>query len=130
MQDLLTAIERDGGFTYSVWADALIHIGETTGYAIAVPGTEILLGPADLTRAEFADRFAAVLRRTMQSDDTPFPAYVGGWLSPERGYMLELSEIRQVTRAQAVTLGTERGQEAILDLATGEMINCGGHGDG
>lgn len=130
MQDLLEAITRDGGFTYSVWADALVHVGEATGYAIAVPGTEVLLGPASLSREEFADRFAAVLRRAMQSDGHTLPTYVGGWLSPERGYMIELSEIHHVSRTEAVTLGTERGQECVLDLASGEFIDCGGKGDG
>ena len=44
-------------------------------------------------------------------------------------YLVELSEIHRVPREQAVRLGTERHQEGILDLATGEYIETGGTGD-
>lgn len=123
---LLDSIIADGGFTYDARQGQLVRVGDTAGYMIAIPGTEIHLGPASLTRDEFASRFAALVTSAAVGDGT----YVGGWLSPERGFMIELSELYRGSRDDAVRLGTERNQEAILDLATGEFIATGGTGDG
>jgi hypothetical protein len=122
---LLDVIFTDGGFTYDVRSDSLLRVGEATGFMIAIPGTESLLGPVNLTRGQFADRFAALVASAPIGEDT----YVGGWLSPERGYMIELSELHHCDRYDAVALGVERNQESILDLATGEFIATGGMGD-
>jgi hypothetical protein len=123
MTSLLDTITRDGGFTYDLASDRLLRVGESDGFMVAIPGTECLIGPADLTREDFAARFAAVARQA------PNGTYVGGWLSPDRGFMIELSE-RFNDREHAVRLGVARHQEAILDLATGEFIATGGNGDG
>jgi len=123
---LLDSILTDGGFTFDPRRDELLRVGDTTGYMVAIPGTEVLLGPASLTRDEFATRFAALVSSAAVREAT----YVGGWLSPDRGFMIELSELYRGDRASAVRLGAERNQEAILDLATGEFIATGGTGDG
>lgn len=112
---LFDTIVSDGGFTYDVSGDSLVRIGSTSGYAIAIPGTEILLGDVNLTREEFAQRFTALMRKAATSKGI----YVGGWLSPDRGYMIELSEVHHIDRSSAIALGVDRGQESILDLSTG-----------
>jgi hypothetical protein len=119
---LLDTIVTDGGFTFDPHSGGLLRIGQASGFMVAIPGTEQLLGPADLTREQFATRFAVLAR------SAPAGAYVGGWLSPDRGFMIELSEL-YADRGRAVALGVARGQEAILDLTTGEFIPTGGHGD-
>jgi hypothetical protein len=121
---LLDTIITDGGFTFDLQGDRLVRVGEASGYMIAIPGTETLLGPADMSRDDFVSRFVALARTA------PAGVFVGGWLSPERGFMIELSELFHGDRASAVSIGVARRQEAILDLATGEFIPTGGHGDG
>ena len=124
--NVLDSILTDGGFTYDPRSDRLVRVGEATGYMIAIPGTEQLLGPACLTRDEFVTRFVALVRRAVVGDGV----YVGGWLSPDRGFMIELSELFRGDRVSAVRLGALRNQEAILDLGSGELISTGGTGDG
>src|SRR5262249_23096745 len=126
MLQLLDTIIADGGFTYDVHSGSLLRVGEASGYMIAIPGTEMLLGPADLNREEFATRFAALVSEAAVGEGV----YVGGWLSPVRGFMIELSELHHCDRDSAVKLGVARGQEAVLDLATGQFIGTGGHSDG
>lgn len=124
-QSVYDVILSEGGFTFDVATSGLVRVGEASGYVVALPGTEMLLGPADLSREEFAVRFADLV-----ADARVRGVFVGGWLSPERGFMIELSEVHQCSRAAAIRLGVQRNQEAILDLATGELISTGGSGDG
>jgi hypothetical protein len=121
---LLDKITADGGFTYDPGTDSFVSVGEATGYVIAIPGTEMLLGSAGMTRDQFAARFAALVSDAV----TGHGVYVGGWLSPDRGYLIELSEVHNVDRATAIAIGVARNQEAIMDLATGEFIDTGGTG--
>lgn len=126
--NLIAAIEINGGFTYDLRTDTLVTIGEATGYAIAVPGTERIIGAGSVSRETFADRFVDVVREFADIIDNG--AYVGGWYSDDRdAYMIEISEIHNVDRDTAVRVGEARNQEAILDLATGEFIATGGTGD-
>jgi len=126
--DLVAAITENGGFTYDPAAGALVTIGSTTGYAIAVPGTEHVVGDATVTREGFAAAVADLL--VGYATEIGNGAMLGGWFSGDRGqYLVELSEIHRVPREQAVRLGTARHQEGILDLATGEYIETGGTGD-
>ena len=116
---LLRALRRNGGFTFDPRTGQTLSIGDTSGFAIALPGTErpVSLDPDEFTAA-LADltNTAEVLLNTT--------VFVGGWYSTERGiYLIELSEIRLVSRAAAVALGQARQQEAILDMATGEFIS-------
>jgi hypothetical protein len=120
---LIDRIKTDGGFTFDPFAEQLITAGTTTGYMIAIPGTEMHLGPAAMTREQFAARFAVLLSNVSPG------VYVGGWLSPDRGFMIELSELHHVDRETAIALGKARNQEGIFDLATGEFIPTGGTGD-
>jgi len=124
MTSLLDVITTDGGFTFDPGTGDLLRVGECTGFMIAIAGTEMRLGPAELTRDQLAARFAALV------SGAPAGVYVGGWLSPERGFMIELSELHVCDRASAIAMGMGRGQECILDLATGEFIPTGGNGDG
>lgn len=128
MINLIAAIEDNGGFTYDLRSDALMIPGETTGYVIAVPGTERIVGAGAVSREAFADRFATVVREFADLIDSG--AFVGGWYSDERdAYMIEVSEVHNVDRDTAVAIGQARNQEGIFDLATGEFIGTGGTGD-
>lgn len=121
--DLQDAMITNGGFTYDPLARALVIVGRGTGYAIARPGTERIIGPGSLDRESFAELFADVVYAYGSQLDGG--AYVGGWYSPERDvYMIEITDVFRVDRATALTLGTVRDQEAIFDLATGESIFC------
>lgn len=118
--DLMAEIENAGGFTYDPHADRLVIAGEATGYAIALPGTEMVIDSADELRYGI----------TALSAYLPAGTVIGGWYSAsDHVYMVELTEIFQGTRAEAIALGISRGQEAIYDLATGECIDTFGRGD-
>lgn len=126
--DLVTKIATDGGFTYDPAADALITVGSTTGYAIAIPGTEHVVGHAGISREAFAAAVADVL--TEHAVEIDHGAVLGGWYSAERDeYIVELTKIHKCSREHAIALGTATNQEAIFDLATGEEIPTGGTGD-
>jgi hypothetical protein len=126
--DLVAAITENGGFTYDPTAGALVVVGQADGYAIAVPGTEHVVGDATITRDGFAAAVADLL--VGYAPEIAQGAMLGGWFSDDRGvYLVELSGIHHVERAEAIRLGTERHQEGILDLATGEYIETGGTGD-
>jgi hypothetical protein len=134
MITLLDTLIADGGFTYDPQAGALVELGSVAGYAIAVPGTERVVGNGSLTDHEdAAERFADAFTATVRAYDGQFLAgewAVGGWYSPERdAYMVEISVIFRGSREAAVALGRARNQEAIFDLATGETIVTGGTGD-
>jgi hypothetical protein len=125
---LIDTIEIDGGFTFDTTTNTLVKIGDRTGYAIAIPGTERVVGTTGITREAFAAAFAEIVIEF--GDQLDAGAFVGGWFSEDRGqYIVELSEIHTVDRETAIELGTARHQEAILDVATGEFIETGGHGD-
>lgn len=127
MADLLDTLRTDGGFTYDPRGDHLVSIGGEAGYAIAVPGTERVVGSGKITRATFADAFVVIVREYGALLD--HDAYIGGWYSQDRdAYLVEVSELWPIDRDSAVALGCARNQEAILDLATGEFIGTGGTG--
>jgi hypothetical protein len=116
---LMTELRAVGGFTFNPHTSRLVDYGSATGYMIAVPGTERILGFGGMSSAEFDQAFYSAVRDAELSDYT----FVGGWYSSDRNvYMIELSELHDVTRRQAVRLGIERGQEAIFDMR-GEVIN-------
>lgn len=128
--DLLDAVTTNGGFTYSPVADRLFQVGVDTGYAIAIPGTEQIVGSGDITREQFAEGVARVLTDPSAKALIANGVAIGGWYSPERNvYMVELTEILTTDRIRAVEIGRSRNQEAIFDLATGEEIPTGGTGD-
>lgn len=128
--DLLNAITTGGGFTYNPATDLLIEVGSVHGYAIAIPGTERHLGKCGVTREQFAEQFANLLSDPLMQVYLKDGALVGGWYSPEKDvYMIELSDIWDVPRDIAVSVGKYEGQEAIFDLYTGEEIPTGGTGD-
>ena len=58
--DLLATLRDHGGFTFNPADDALINIGDLAAYAIAVPGTELII-PGTATREQFAESVAATL---------------------------------------------------------------------
>jgi hypothetical protein len=127
--DLVQVITDQGGFTFDPAVGHLITVGSTSGYAIAVPGTEHILGDESITREEFAAAFAEVVAEHAESI-TLDGCVIGGWLSPGRGYMIELTKIwHTIDRATAIMIGQSANQEAIFDLATGETISTGGTGD-
>jgi len=135
LPNLLDTLKSDGGFTYVPDTDVL---NPASGYAIAVPGTERIIGNNLITREAFAQAFASVVTDLWQYakpnetfGDFSVETAVGGWYSEDRGvYMIELTEVwHGMTRAQAVAVGATRDQEAIYDLSTGEEIKTGGRGD-
>jgi hypothetical protein len=112
-------IQTDGGFTFDPTRGMLIEIGSTEAYAVGVPGTEHVI----VAGASFIAAVRALTHRyAVEIADQD--CVIGGWFSPERGHtMIELTEILDVTRAQAIFIGRARQQEAVLDLATGECID-------
>jgi hypothetical protein len=131
MTDLLETIATNGGFTYDPKADKLYDTGDVEGYAIAIPGTEQIIGGYAVSRETFAQTFADVLTDPGLAEHLATGAVVGGWYSPERGvYMIELTNIvTGLTREEAIAIGQLRNQEAIYDLGTGEEVPTGGTGD-
>jgi hypothetical protein len=126
--DLVGTIARDGGFTFAPLG-GLIPVGSVTGWAIAVPGTERVVGHAGITRETFAAVFADLMIEFER--EIAAGAVVGGWYSEARGvYMIELTEIHDLPREEAVEIAVDRDQEAIFNLATGEYVATGGNGDG
>jgi len=127
--DLPSVIKRDGGFTYNPRSGGLLEVGKNKGFAVAVPGTEEIVGNGDVDRESFARGVATVLMKHRAA--IAKGAVVGGWYSPDRDqYMVELTEIHPADdRAGAIRLGRKRNQEAIFDLATGDTIPTGGTGD-
>lgn len=115
---VVDALITDGGFTYDPREDALVQPGTVRGYAIAIPGTERALGGA-FTPLAFG---RAVADATSAGDRYSGDVYIGGWYSPERGYMVELATVHNVDRVTAVLIGELRYQDAIYDMATGEPI--------
>jgi hypothetical protein len=131
---LQAEIEKNGGFTYDPNSGGLLKVGEAKGFAVAVPGTEEIVGEEkvnadDISREDFARGVANVLMK--HRDKIANGAVLGGWYSPERNqYMVELTEIMPpYDRDAAIQAGRDRNQEAIFDLATGETIFTGGTGD-
>lgn len=125
---LIDTIEANGGFTYDAATDTVLQVGQATGWAIAVPGTERVVGTTGISRDAFAAAFAEIV--SAYGDQLAQGRVIGGWYSPERGqYIVELTDLLQIDRDAAIALGTERRQEGIFDLATGEYVETGGHGD-
>jgi hypothetical protein len=131
---LLESIRKDGGFTYDPKKGGLLKVGEAHGFAVAIPGTEEIIGEEkvngeDVTREDFAKGVAAVILKHRRLIDQG--AVLGGWYSPERNqYMVEMSQIVPPRdRDFATRLAKARNQEAIFDLSTGEVIVTGGTGD-
>lgn len=119
MQDLYSLLNRDGGFTFNPRSGHTVSIGDVTGYAIAVPRTEQILGSSDTLNER---NFMSAFLRAIQSV-TATNRYVGAWHSAERDtYMIEQAEIYNVDRLTAIDLGHQSYQEAVLDMATGELI--------
>lgn len=122
-------IEANGGFTYDPRTGGVLRVGEAKGFAVAVPGTEHIVGEGSVDRETFAKGVAKVIMANRQK--IAKGAVLGGWYSPDRGqYMVELTEIHPPDdREGAIRAGIDRNQEAIFDLATGETIPTGGTGD-
>ena len=129
--DLITEITINGGFTFDPTADKLITVGSVTGYAIAVPGTEHVIGTGSISREAFASAVADVVTEYAEAI-TVDGCVLGGWYSADRDvYMIELTKIwHHLDRETAIMIGQSSHQEAIFDLATGEEIPTGGTGDG
>lgn len=102
-----TAILVDGGFTFDPRSGEFLRpgTGELTGYAIAIPNTE-------------SNDIRELVNAIGNADE-----YVGGWYDPDAlAVTMELSELWNVTRQQALLIARARNQKAILDFATGEEI--------
>lgn len=121
--EILPALIADGGFTFDVQSAELVTIGTRNGYAIALPGTETILGSDDVTTEELISAIADLIMA--HADELSTGAMVGGWHSPTRNaYMVEITDVILCDRASAIAIGRTRGQEAITDLSTGETISC------
>lgn len=125
---MISSLKENGGFTYDPKKGGLLEVGKHKGFAIAVPGTEEIIGSSDISREDFAKGVAAVV--TKHHAKIAKGAVIGGWYSEERKqYMVELTEIHPPDdRAGAIRKGKARNQEAIFDLSTGETIPTGGTG--
>lgn len=124
VERLHDSIRDNGGFTYSPSEDRILTVGQDRGWCIAIPGTEHLIGQR-LTADAFNDAVqAAYLTAQLLGYDSD-DVHVGGWHSPDRGFMVELTTVLQVDRSTAITLGELREQDAIFNLATGEEFTYG-----
>lgn len=127
--DLIGTMRREGGFTYDPVRHKLLRPGiGVKGFAIAEPHTEHLLGSGDITR----EQFSAAVADLMKANRAHFAhgGKLGGWYDPDRDtFMVELSNIHDVPRDQAIKLGQSRNQVAILDMGSGEFIPTGGTGE-
>lgn len=122
------SLKADGGFTFDPAAGTMLRIGSATGWAIAIPGTERIVGHGELDANAFANAFADVV--LAYGPDLLAGRYVGGWYSPDRDvFLIELTDILHIGRDAAIAIGRARGQEAVLDLASGECVDTGGCGD-
>jgi len=99
------ALLVDGGFTFDPRSGRFLRptIDDVDGYAIAIPNTITTL--ADVA-----------------SITVPDGAFIGGWIDDTDKVWLELAEVLDIPRADAIRIGHERGELAILDFATGEVI--------
>jgi hypothetical protein len=132
---LFQAIEKNGGFTYDPRTGGLLEAGKSAGYAVAIPGTEQIVGEEkvnadDINREDFVNGLKKIIKEHQGSLGNGM--VLGGWYSPERNqYMVELSQILPPDKRQdAIEVGADRNQESVFDLATGENIFVGGTGDG
>lgn len=131
---LMAEVQKNGGFTWDPKRNTMLKVGEDKGFAVAVPGTEEIVGTEkvnadDITREDFAKGVQKVLMDHWQ--ELADGAVLGGWYSPERNqYMVELTEIHDGNdREGAILAGKQRNQEAIFDISTGETVFTGGSGD-
>jgi len=124
---LIASIHDSGGFTFDPRSGGLINVGDVQGVAVAVPHTETIVGVGEqVDRAEFISGVADVVEK--YGAELGKGAFLGGWYSEDRGaYMVELTEVIK-DRGEAIRLGTERNQEGVFDLGTGEYIPTGGTG--
>jgi hypothetical protein len=119
---LADAIRDNGGFTYHPDTDRILTVGEDAGYAIAIPGTEYIVGDR-FTSDVFTDAVNAAFLAAQDGGYAAEDIHVGGWWSPDRGYMVELTTVlRNIDRSTAITIGELRDQDAIFHLDTGEEI--------
>lgn len=125
---LVHSIKANGGFTYSPKNGRLLRVGKDSGFAVAVPHTEHIVGSGSINRDDFARGVASVVGQ--YRDEIARGAVLGGWYSEERdAYMVELTHILPANdRAGAVAEGQRRNQEGIFALHTGEYIPTGGTG--
>jgi hypothetical protein len=126
---LIHSIKANGGFTYDPTKGRLLQVGKDKGFAVAVPGTEQLVGNGEVSREDFAKGVAQVVKQ--HADKLANGHVLGGWYSEDRNaYMVELTQIMPAhDRAGAIAEGMRRNQEGIFDLSTGDYIPTGGTGD-
>jgi preprotein translocase subunit YajC/co-chaperonin GroES (HSP10) len=127
--DLMKSIKDNGGFTYDPRTGGLLVPGKDQGIAVAVPGTEQIVGNGEVSRQQFAKGVQKVLmaHRTEIADG----AKLGGWYSEDRNaYMVELTDVLPGDdREAAIAEGKKRNQEGIFDIGANEFIPTGGTGD-
>lgn len=127
--DLMAEVKASGGFTYDPKTGGLLKVGVDKGFAVAVPGTEEMIGSGpNVDRASLIEGVKTVIRK--HGKEIAQGSVLGGWYSPDRdAYMVELTHILSPDdRAAAIREGKRRNQEAIFDLSTGETIPTGGTG--
>jgi hypothetical protein len=127
--DLMKSIKDNGGFTYDPKTGGLMVPGKDTGIAVAVPGTEQIVGTGTVSRHQFAKGVQKVLQA--HRAQIAQGAKLGGWYSEDRNaYMVELTDVLPGdNRDAAIAEGQKRNQEGIFDIGKGEFIPTGGTGD-
>ena len=131
--DLMKSIKENGGFTYDPRTGGLLVPGKDKGIAVAVPGTEQIVGSGDKVSAHaFATGVQKVIKA--HSKEIANGAKLGGWYSEDRkAYMVELTDLlpgdTKEQRDAAIAEGTKRNQEGIFDIGGNEFISTGDTGD-
>jgi hypothetical protein len=128
--DLIKSIKDNGGFTYDPRTGGLLVPGKDKGIAVAVPGTEQIIGNGEVSRQAFAKGVQKVLMA--HRTEIAGGAKLGGWYSEDRNaYMVELTDLLPgENRDAAIAEGRKRNQEGIFDIGANEFIPTGGTGDG
>jgi hypothetical protein len=128
--DLMKSIKDNGGFTYDPRTGGLLVPGKDKGIAVAVPGTEQIIGNGEVSRQAFAKGVQKVLMA--HRAEIAGGAKLGGWYSEDRNaYMVELTDLLPgENRDAAIAEGRKRNQEGIFDIGANEFIPTGGTGDG
>jgi hypothetical protein len=125
---MIKSMKESGGFTFDPRKDALVKIGSVKGVAVAIPGTETVVGSGNVSRDAFIKGVADVIEK--HGEKFANGAMLGGWYSPDRDiYMVEVTEVFP-DRESAILAGKQRNQEGVFDLGTGDYIDTGGTGDG
>lgn len=125
IRQLIASARESGGFTWHPGTTTM----PTTGFVVAVQGHSAI-HPDTVLSDERSVRAVADYLKANKDAFTSNPAmHLGGWVDTEHHeFVLDMSEVVS-THDEAVTLGRERNQQAVWDIAAQSEVTVGGTGD-